>query len=68
VTLHHEVRGDGPAVLLVHAGIADSRMWAPHVRTRVTRGGRDADPAVVELVATMQRAASAATLVPFLSG
>ena len=38
---------------------------APHVRTRVTRGGRDADPAVVELVATMQRAASAAALVPF---
>jgi 3-oxoadipate enol-lactonase len=28
VTIHHEVRGDGPAVLLVHAGIADSRMWA----------------------------------------
>jgi 3-oxoadipate enol-lactonase len=29
MTLHHEVRGDGPPVLLVHAGIADSRMWAP---------------------------------------
>jgi pimeloyl-ACP methyl ester carboxylesterase len=29
VTIHHEVRGDGPPVLLVHAGIADSRMWAP---------------------------------------
>ena len=25
--LHHEVRGEGPPVLLVHAGIADSRMW-----------------------------------------
>jgi 3-oxoadipate enol-lactonase len=29
MTLHREVRGDGPAVLLVHAGIADSRMWTP---------------------------------------
>jgi len=29
VTLHHEVRGEGPAVLLVHAGIADGRMWGP---------------------------------------
>jgi 3-oxoadipate enol-lactonase len=29
VILHHEVRGAGPAVLLVHAGIADSRMWEP---------------------------------------
>ena len=27
MTLHHDVRGDGPAVLLVHAGVADSRMW-----------------------------------------
>jgi 3-oxoadipate enol-lactonase len=26
--LHHEVHGDGPAVLLVHAGIADARMWS----------------------------------------
>jgi pimeloyl-ACP methyl ester carboxylesterase len=38
VTLHHEVRGDGPAVLLVHAGIADSRMWAP-VAERLVAGG-----------------------------
>jgi 3-oxoadipate enol-lactonase len=29
MTLHHAVTGDGPAVLLVHAGVADSRMWAP---------------------------------------
>jgi 3-oxoadipate enol-lactonase len=29
MTLHHAVRGDGPPALLVHAGIADSRMWAP---------------------------------------
>jgi 3-oxoadipate enol-lactonase len=91
VTLHYAVRGDGPAVLLVHAGIADSRMWEPlagrlvdagypvvtcdlrgfggtplergdldaaaqaNVRTWVTRGGRAADPAVVALVAAMQR-------------
>jgi 3-oxoadipate enol-lactonase len=38
MTLHHEVRGDGPAVLLVHAGIADSRMWAP-VAARLVAGG-----------------------------
>jgi 3-oxoadipate enol-lactonase len=38
VTLHHAVRGDGPAVLLVHAGIADSRMWAP-VAERLVAGG-----------------------------
>jgi 3-oxoadipate enol-lactonase len=29
MTLHHVVRGEGPAVLLVHAGIADGRMWEP---------------------------------------
>jgi 3-oxoadipate enol-lactonase len=27
MTLHHEVAGDGPALVLVHAGICDSRMW-----------------------------------------
>jgi 3-oxoadipate enol-lactonase len=27
VTLHWEVAGEGPAVVLVHAGICDSRMW-----------------------------------------
>jgi 3-oxoadipate enol-lactonase len=25
--LHHEVAGEGPAVVFVHAGICDSRMW-----------------------------------------
>jgi 3-oxoadipate enol-lactonase len=25
--LYYEVAGDGPAVVLLHAGIADSRMW-----------------------------------------
>ncbi|MDX6292363.1 MAG: hypothetical protein QOH50_1438 [Kribbellaceae bacterium] len=29
--LHHAVVGDGPAVLLVHAGVCDSRMWARQV-------------------------------------
>lgn len=28
MTIHHEVHGTGPALLLVHAGVADSRMWA----------------------------------------
>ncbi len=27
--LVYDDRGDGPAVLLLHAGIADRRMWAP---------------------------------------
>jgi 3-oxoadipate enol-lactonase len=27
MTLHHEVAGEGPAVVFVHAGICDSRMW-----------------------------------------
>ncbi len=27
--LHHEVAGSGPAVVLIHEGIADSRMWEP---------------------------------------
>jgi len=27
--LHYELAGDGPPVVLVHAGIADSRMWEP---------------------------------------
>jgi 3-oxoadipate enol-lactonase len=35
--LHHEVRGDGPPVLLVHAGIADLRMWAPVAERLATR-------------------------------
>jgi 3-oxoadipate enol-lactonase len=40
VTLHHEVRGDGPPLLLVHAGIADSRMWAPLADRLVGAGHR----------------------------
>jgi pimeloyl-ACP methyl ester carboxylesterase len=29
--LSHDVRGSGPTVLLLHAGVADRRMWAPLV-------------------------------------
>jgi pimeloyl-ACP methyl ester carboxylesterase len=28
MTLHHTVSGTGPPVVLLHAGVADSRMWA----------------------------------------
>src|SRR3954451_10727733 len=31
--LWHEIAGDGPPVLLIHAGICDSRMWEPQWRT-----------------------------------
>jgi 3-oxoadipate enol-lactonase len=31
--LYYEVRGDGPPVLLIHAGVADSRMWDPQWET-----------------------------------
>jgi 3-oxoadipate enol-lactonase len=40
VRLHHDVRGDGPPVLLVHAGIADSRMWEPLAERLVATGRR----------------------------
>jgi 3-oxoadipate enol-lactonase len=40
VRLHREVRGDGPPVLLVHAGIADSRMWEPLGERLVAAGHR----------------------------
>jgi pimeloyl-ACP methyl ester carboxylesterase len=37
--LHHEIAGDGPTVLLLHAGVADSRMWEPqfHALARTHR-------------------------------
>ncbi|WP_427885257.1 alpha/beta fold hydrolase [Kribbella sp. GL6] len=31
MTISHAVTGDGPDMLLVHAGVADSRMWARQV-------------------------------------
>jgi 3-oxoadipate enol-lactonase len=40
VRLQREVRGDGPPLLLVHAGIADSRMWEPLAERLVTAGHR----------------------------
>jgi 3-oxoadipate enol-lactonase len=40
MTLHHAVRGDGPAVLLVHAGIADGRMWEPLAERLAAAGHR----------------------------
>lgn len=33
MTIDHEVAGDGRTVVLVHAGIADRRMWEPQWRT-----------------------------------
>jgi pimeloyl-ACP methyl ester carboxylesterase len=44
MTLHHTVQGDGPAVLLVHAGIADSRMWEPLAGRLVAAGHRTIAP------------------------
>ena len=35
--LHHTVEGSGPAVVLLHAGVADSRMWSPQ-RPALTTG------------------------------
>jgi 3-oxoadipate enol-lactonase len=33
VSVWFDVHGEGPAVVLVHAGVADSRMWEPQLRT-----------------------------------
>jgi 3-oxoadipate enol-lactonase len=32
VSVWYDVHGEGPAVTLVHAGVADSRMWEPQLR------------------------------------
>jgi pimeloyl-ACP methyl ester carboxylesterase len=37
VALYHEVNGAGPAVVLLHEGIADSRMWEPQWTSFATR-------------------------------
>jgi pimeloyl-ACP methyl ester carboxylesterase len=44
MTLHHVVRGDGPDVLLVHAGIADGRMWGPLTDRLAAAGYRTIAP------------------------
>jgi 3-oxoadipate enol-lactonase len=33
VSVWYDVHGEGPAVALVHAGVADSRMWEPQLRS-----------------------------------
>jgi pimeloyl-ACP methyl ester carboxylesterase len=33
VSAWHDIHGDGPAVVFVHAGIADSRMWEPQLHS-----------------------------------
>jgi len=38
--LAHDVAGDGPAILLVHEGIADRRMWEPQVGPLADAGYR----------------------------
>lgn len=35
--LHHETTGSGSDILLIHAGVADSRMWAPQVSALADR-------------------------------
>ncbi len=37
MALHHEVAGEGPAVVLVHAGICDSGMWDQQWRSLTAR-------------------------------
>ena len=33
MSVWHDVHGEGPPVVLLHAGIADSRMWEPQLRS-----------------------------------
>jgi 3-oxoadipate enol-lactonase len=44
MTLHRVVRGEGPDVLLLHAGIADSRMWEPLAGRLAAAGYRTIAP------------------------
>jgi pimeloyl-ACP methyl ester carboxylesterase len=58
VTLPHDHIGEGPALVLLHAGIADRRMWAEHLEPLAAAGFRvvapdlpgfgEAPPAVTE--------------------
>jgi pimeloyl-ACP methyl ester carboxylesterase len=40
LTLPHDEAGQGPAVILVHAGIADRRMWSDHIEPLAAAGLR----------------------------
>ncbi|MFB8277666.1 alpha/beta fold hydrolase [Nocardia colli] len=40
MTLPHDVAGDGPPVVLLHAGVCDRRMWAPQWTTLTDAGYR----------------------------
>lgn len=38
--LPHDAVGDGPAIILLHAGVADRRMWAEHLEPLAAAGHR----------------------------
>ncbi|GAA4935650.1 pimeloyl-ACP methyl ester carboxylesterase [Nonomuraea thailandensis] len=40
MTISHDVGGDGPAVLLLHAGVCDRRMWDPQWQPLIDAGFR----------------------------
>ena len=40
MTLPHDEDGQGPALILVHAGIADRRMWSDHIEPLAAAGLR----------------------------
>ena len=40
MTLPHDEAGDGPAVVLLHAGIADRTMWSEHLDSLAAAGFR----------------------------
>ncbi len=33
MSVWHDVHGEGPPVVLLHAGLADSRLWEPQLRS-----------------------------------
>ena len=67
--LHHEIAGSGDTIVLIHAGIADSRMWAPqwrryaedtsgalrHARVRAVAAAAGALPARQDLLDLLDR-------------
>jgi pimeloyl-ACP methyl ester carboxylesterase len=40
VTLPHDEAGSGPAVVLLHAGVADRTMWSEHLEHLADAGYR----------------------------